>query len=49
MRIVLPVARVLGNVVGADDALAPKVGPNTAVLRGIGNFEKASRGTPESV
>ena len=25
------------------------VGPNTAVLRGIGNFENASRGTPEIV
>jgi hypothetical protein len=24
-----------------------KVGPNTFVLRGIGNFENASRGTPE--
>ena len=29
--------------------LPSKVGANTAVLRGIGNFENASRGTPESV
>ena len=26
-----------------------KVGANTAVLRGIGNLEKASRGTPDKV
>ena len=26
-----------------------KVGAKTAVLRGIGNFANASRGTPESV
>ena len=26
-----------------------KVGAKTAVLRGIGNFEKASRGTPDRV
>jgi hypothetical protein len=25
------------------------VGANTAVLRGMGNFENAERGTPESV
>ena len=49
MRIVVTVAVISEDIVGTDRALPLKVAENTAVLRGIGNFENASRGTPERV
>ena len=49
MRRALAVAGIGEDVVRAHGAPPRKVGSKIAVLRGIGNCSKASRGTPERV
>jgi hypothetical protein len=49
MRGYVSVARILGDVAGTDDALRPERRAKERVARGWGNWENASRGTPEIV